>query len=187
MGTIDWDREKLEEFLKDKERAVTVDEYMLLIDFLEDLKPEVIVDIGTYLGASAYVLSRCCKHTYTIDNINSPEYYDKPEAKKEDHAKYIDRSNTTFMTKGYENGIFDDLAGKHPDMFVFWDAGKNTMKVLRQFELSYANSIYYIAIHDSSRKSVRRAINRAKKLGWYQVLKENTDNPDKGLTILEMI
>lgn len=186
-----WDRVLLEDYLIGKEeRSVDINEYLMLIRFLDKIKPEIIIDIGTYLGASAYILSKCCKKTYTIDNINSPEYYEKPESPKEEHGKYIDKSNTTFLTKGYDNGIFDNLIKMHPDAFVFWDAGKNTYKVLLQLELSYKNKVKYIAVHDSGRKqrTVRRALMRANQLNWYKTIEEDVDScPKKGLTILELV
>ena len=80
---MNWDKNSLEEYLIDKkERSIDVNEYLLVIDFINKIKPSVIIDIGTYLGTSAYILSKCCKKTYTIENINSPDYYPKPEATK---------------------------------------------------------------------------------------------------------
>lgn len=186
-----WNKEELEKYLEDKqERSVDINEYMLLIEFLDKIKPEVIIDIGTYLGASAYILSKCCNKTYTIDNINSPEYYEKPEATKEEHSKYIDRKNTTFMTKGYDNGVLEGILQFHPDAFIFWDAGKNTYKVIRQLELSYNNNVKYIAVHDSGtvQRTVRRALKRAEQLGWYKIIKEDIIScRNKGISILERI
>ena len=80
--------------------------------------------MGTYLGTSSYILASCypsIKHSYTIENIDSPEYYHKPDATKEEHGKYIDKEFTTFLTDGYENGIFEELIDKHPNVIVFWE------------------------------------------------------------------
>lgn len=189
---MDWTKEKLEEFLKDKDRSVDVDEYLLLIDFINRIKPSTLIDIGSYLGASGYILGTCCdsiKYLFSIENIDTPDYYPKPEAEKEDHGKYLP-DNAIFLTKGYENGVFQKLIHEHKDAFVFWDAGKNTNKVLRQLELSYNNNVKYIALHDSGKiqRTVRRALLRAEYLNWYDVIEENiTSCPSKGVTILERL
>ncbi len=186
-----WNRERLSDYLNDKkERSVDIDEYLLLIDFINEIRPSTIIDIGTYLGTSGFILSTCCssiKHSYSIDNIDSPEYYPKEEAGKEEHGKFLHKK-TIFLKKGYEDGVLDALIKTHPDAFVFWDAGKNSLKVIRQLELSWKNKITYIAIHDSGKiqKSVRRAIKRAEKIGWYETIKEDIEScPRKGITILK--
>ena len=189
---MNWSKEKLKEYLKDKERSVDVNEYVLLIEFINKIKPSTLIDIGTYLGASGYVLGTCCdsiKYLFSIENINSPDYYPKPEAEKEDHGKYLPE-NAVFLKKGYENGVLKKLIHEHKDAFVFWDAGKNTMKVIRQLELSYINKVKYIALHDSGKeqRTVRRAIKRAEQLGWYKIISEDVEScPNKGVTILEII
>ena len=179
---MEWNKESIEEFLStQKERSIDINEYMLLIDFINEIRPDIIIDIGTYLGHSGYILGTCCdsiKNIISIENIDS-----------EEHGKYLPR-DAVFLTKGYENGVFNDLIKEHPNAFVFWDAGKNTIKVLRQIILSHKNNVKYIALHDSGNKqrTVRRAINRAVDLGWYKILKEDIDSClSKGITIMERI
>lgn len=188
-----WDRKSIEEFLYSQtQRSINASEYELLIKFINKIKPRTVVDIGTYLGHSGYILGTCCdsiEYIFSIDNIDSREYYPKMEATKEEHGKYLPK-NAVFLTMGYERGIFDDIINKHPNAFVFWDAGKNTAKVIRQLELSYNNNVKWIAIHDSGKKqrTVRRAIKRVESLGWYKTVEEDIEScPEKGVTIMERI
>lgn len=184
-----WTKRKLEDFLKDKkERSVDINEYLLLTKFINKVKPEAIIDIGTYLGSSGYILGTCCDsimEVWSIDNIDSPEYYPKPDATKEEHGKYLPE-DSVFITDGYEKnlaGLIDDGTE-----FVFWDAGKNSMKVIDQFKRSYDLKIKHIAIHDSNVKSVRRAIKQCVKKGWYKIIEEDiTSCPEKGVTILQLV
>lgn len=186
-----WTKEKLEQFLWNKNRCVDVNEYLLLIEFINKIRLEVIIDVGTYLGASGYILGTCCdsiKKIYSIENTNSPEYYPKPEATKEEHGKYLP-NDAIFLRNGYEDGVLDSLI-KTGDEFVFFDAGKNSIKVYRQIELSYRNKIKHIAFHDSGKiqRTVRRAIKRAEKIGWYKIIEENIKScPKKGISILELM
>lgn len=187
-----WNRKSLQKYLLSKQRSVHVDEYLLLIEFINKIRPETLIDIGTYLGDSGYILGTCCdsiKNIISIENIDSPEYYHKPEATKEEHGKYLPKG-AIFLTKGYEKGILDELIKQHPNAFVFWDAGKNSLKVIKQLELSHKNKIKYIAFHDSSeiQNSVRKAIKRAQRLGWYKIILEDINScPEKGISILELI
>lgn len=184
-----WDRYELREYLRDKEeRSVHENEYLLMIDFINKKKPEAIIDIGTYLGASGYILGTCCdsiKEVWSIDNIDSPEYYEKEEATKEEHGKYLPE-DSVFITDGYQKnleGLIDDGTE-----FVFWDAGKNTMKVFDQIKRSRNLKIEHIAIHDSNKKSVRRAIKQCIKRKWYKIIDEDIEScPEKGITILQLV
>jgi len=186
---LNWTKENLEEYLKDKvERSVSIDEYLLLIEFINKIRPTTLIDIGTYLGASGYILGTCCEaiqQIYSIDNIDSPDYTPKPEAPVEEHGKYLSK-NTIFLREGYENSVLDSLI-KNGNEFVFWDAGKNFNKVIRQVELSYKNKIRYIAIHDTNVATVRRAIRKVEKMKWYRICEEELSNQEKGVSILELI
>jgi len=184
---IEWTKEKLEEFLKDKERTISPNEYLLLINFINKTRPATLIDIGTYLGASGYILGTCCdsiQAIYSIENINSPDYTPKPEADIVEHGKYLPE-DAIFLKEGYESGILDSII-RDGNEFVFWDAGKNVIKVIKQFELSHKLKIKYIGIHDSNVKSVRRAIDRAVKLGWYKIHSEELSNENKGVSVLEL-
>jgi hypothetical protein len=188
---MNWTREALELYLQDKKaRSVDISEYLLLIDFINKIKPKTIIDIGTYLGASAYILGTCCdsiEQIYSIDNIDSPDYYPKEEATKEDHGKFLPEE-AVFIKNGYEKNLRDLI--KDGDEFVFWDAGKNTFKVMDQLNMSYTLKINHIAFHDSGeiQATVRRAINRAVRFKWYKIIDEDiTSCKEKGVTILEIV
>lgn len=184
---IEWTKEKLDEFLKDKERTIDTKEYLLLIDFINEKRPKTLIDIGTYLGASGYILGTCCdsiKFIYSIDNINCDNYTPKPEATKEEHGKYLPKE-AIFYNFGYEDGELDRLI-RDGSEFVFWDAGKNFLKVLKQLELSRKLKIKYIGLHDTNKITVRRAIDRAIRMKWYKIHSEELSNEDKGVSILEL-
>lgn len=186
---IEWTREKLEEFLKDKqERSVYINEYILLINFIKKIRPETIIDIGTYLGTSGYILGTCCdsiKKVYSIDNIENSNYCEKEEAKKEEHGKYLPKE-VVFIKNGYENNLTNLI--KNGNEFVFWDAGKNSDKVFNQINMSYTQKIKYIAIHDVNVKSVKRVIKHVQDLHLYKIIEEDIIScPEKGIVIMELI
>ena len=86
--------------------------------------------------------------------------------------------------------VLVQLINKHPNAFVFWDAGKNTIKVMHQIKLSYECKIRYIAFHDSGKiqRSVRRAIKKAEFDGMYRIVHENLESdPKKGITIMKLV
>ena len=186
-----WNKKKLEEFLKDKQtRSVAIDEYLLLIGFINKIQPTTLIDIGTYKGTSANILGTCCDsivHVYSIDNIDSPDYYSKEEATREEHGIYLPK-NVVFIKNGYENNLQNLI--KDGNEFVFWDAGKNTMKVMNQLQRSYDLKIKHVAFHDSGvdQGSVRRAILRAVRFKWYRIIEEDIVScKEKGVSILQRI
>lgn len=183
-----WTKDSLEQYLSDKkERSVDINEYLHLIEFINKIRPTTLIDIGTYLGASGYILGTCSEaiqQIYSIDNIDSPDYTPKPEASVEEHGKYLSK-DAIFLREGYENGVLESLI-KNGKEFVFWDAGKNFNKVMRQIELSYKCKIKYIAIHDTNVPTVRRAIRRVEKLKWYKIYDEELNNTEKGVSVLEL-
>jgi len=184
-----WNKETLEEFLDDKQKkSLHINEYLLLIDFIRKIKPDTIVDVGTYLGASGYILGTCCdsiKYIYSIENTDTPEYYPKPEATKEEHGKYL-TDDTIFLTKGYMTRDFYNIMKEHPDAFVFWDAGKATEKVLGQLKLSYRLKIKYIAFHDTgigfreeNPRPTHKALDIAIENRWYKIICEDLESSPK--------
>jgi len=186
---VTWDKVKIEEFLKDKkERSLDINEYLLLIKFINKIRPDTIIDIGTYLGASGYILGTCCdsiKKVYSIDNIECPNYCEKDEAKREEHGKYL-TSDMIFLKNGYENNLTNLIKSKNE--FVFWDAGKNSEKVLNQIHMSHNLGIKYIALHDVNVKSVKRVINYIKDLYLYKIIEEDIEScPEKGVIIFEIM
>jgi hypothetical protein len=186
-----WTKETLEEFLLDKQnRSVDVEEYLLMINYINILKPTTIIDIGTFMGTSGYILGKSCpsiKKIYSIDNINSPEYFEKDDATKADHGKYLP-NDAVFLKEGYENGVLEQIVNNNPNCFVFWDAGKNPIKVTRQLELSKQLGIKHLAVHDTGLKKVNKVIERINRFGWYKtVLEDITSCPKKGVTIMELV
>ena len=188
---IKWTRKSLEEFLKGKNRTITVEEYLLLIDFINKIRPETFIDIGTYLGASGYILGTCCNSitkVVSVDNTLSQTYTPKEEATIEEHGKFLTKE-TIFITEGYENTL-SNIITDSSHTFILWDAGKNTLKVMDQLKRSWDLKIRWIAFHDSGTEqaTVRRAIKRAERFGWYKIVTEDIVScPSKGVSILELI
>lgn len=186
-----WNKQKLDEYLKDKNRTVDSNEYLLMLEFINEITPDIILDVGTYKGASGYILKVGYNKAkvYSIDNIDSPNYYPKEEATREEHGIFLPE-DVEFLKHGYEvhvPEIIEKNNGKN--VFIFWDAGKNSFKVMNQIELSYKYRVPYIAFHDSGKiqRTVRRAIKRAEQLGMYEIIKEDIEScPKKGLTILKI-
>ena len=186
-----WNKELLDDYLKGKDRTVDSNEYLLMLEFISEIKPDIIIDVGTYKGASGYILKTGYNEAevYSIDNINSQDYYPKEETPKEEHGKYLP-DNVEFLTHGYEVGVPEIIEKNYgKNIFIFWDAGKNSFKVMNQIEMSYKYKIKHIAFHDSGKiqRSVRRAIKRTEQLGMYEIVKENIEScSKKGITILEI-
>lgn len=185
-----WNKELLDDYLTDKDRTVDTNEYLLMLEFIKEINPDIIIDVGTYKGASGYVLKTGYPDAtvISIDNIDSQDYYAKEETSKEEHGKYLP-DNVMFLTHGYEVGVPETIERNHDsNIFIFWDAGKNSFKVMNQIEMSYKYKIKHIAFHDSGtiQRSVRRAIKRAEQLGMYEIIKEDLSCPKKGLTILKI-
>ncbi|MBE3094985.1 MAG: hypothetical protein IMZ52_08120 [Actinobacteria bacterium] len=187
-----WNKDRLDWYLLDKkQRSVDVNEYLLLIDYINKIQPKVLIDIGTYKGTSGYILGTCCdsiENVISIDNIDSPDYCEKEETKKEEHGIFLP-DGAIFLKDGYENNL-TNLIRNPNETFIFWDAGKNTMKVMDQLKRSYDLKIKHIALHDSGgvQATVRRAIARAVRFKWYDIIEEDvTSCKEKGVTILELI
>ncbi len=163
---------------------------ILLIGFINRIQPKTLIDIGTYKGTSGYILGTCCDsivHVYSIDNIDSPEYTPKEDATREEHGIYLPE-NAIFIKTGYEK--LSELITNPDETFIFWDAGKNTMKVMDQLKRIYDLKIKYVAFHDSGevQATVRRAILRAVRFKWYEIIEEDIDScKEKGVTVLKLI
>jgi len=186
-----WTKEKLNSYLEDKDRTVDSNEYLLMLEFISETKPDIIIDVGTYKGASGNIIKVENEdiEVISIDNIDSQNYYPKEEASKEEHGIYLP-DNINFLTHGYEVHVPEIIEKNYgKNIFIFWDAGKNSFKVMNQIEMSHKYRIKHIAFHDSGRiqRSVRRAIKRAEQLGMYKIIKEDIEScPKKGLSILKI-
>jgi hypothetical protein len=189
---MQWNKESLEEYLRDKQqRSVAVEEYLLVIEHINQLRPKVLIDIGTYKGASGFILGTCCdsiKQVYSIDNINSQSYTPKDEATPEEHGKCLPKG-AIFLKNGYETDlpvICKEIEPK--EAFIFLDAGKNTLKVIHQLRMIKELGFVHVTVHDSGRiqKSVRRAILHLEKEGLLELVAEDiTSAPTKGVSILK--
>ena len=191
---IEWNEELIKEWLSDKftERGLVSDEYVFITKFIRDVEPEVIIDVGTFLGKSGYILgtsSPKLKYLYALDHHEGPTYTGpyKGLVKTDDYGKYLP-DYCIFKTYGYEKDL-EPILLEHigENIFIFFDAGKSPIKIWNQVQLSYQYHIPYIGFHDTLLPQVRRNLTDAKKLGMYEVCAEKQANNLPGLTILRII
>lgn len=188
---IEWDKEKLEEFLKDKftKRTLSINELLALSKFLRKYNPTVSIDIGSFLGISGYIIgtsSESLEHLYCIEHTESQGYMGpyKRLVKTADYGKYLP-DYAVWLTHGFELEL-DGVLLKHlkdKKKFVFIDSGKNTTKILIQLSKCFRLGVKYVAIHDTITPTVREAIEQSVKSGWYKVVEDYTK--ENGLTILK--
>ena len=193
---IEWDEEKLQQWFKDKfrKRGLDICEYVFLTKFIREIEPEIVIDVGTFLGASGYILgtsSPKLKKLYALEHHHGSTYSGpyKGLVKTEDYGKYLPEY-AIFKTIGYEIDL-EPILKEHEggDVFIFFDSGKNPMRIFHQVQMCYQYKIRYIAFHDTKTPQVRRGIKRVKELGLYRIHSECLDAPDegkKGVTILEL-
>lgn len=198
MEYIEWNLERINEFLEDKfkRRGVDATEYELLTKYLKSINPDVLIDVGCFFGVSTYILGTSIpdlKHLYAIENIDNDNFSPYSTVPKSDYGKFIPKE-TIFATHGY--GIdLPKILQKHNDdlTFVFLDAVKQVVRVLDELKICYDNKVDYVGIHDTSRwyKFPRKAMKRAIQLGWYELVDEiNTENigkKTKGVSILKLV
>lgn len=193
---IEWTKKSIEEWLSDKfnKRGLNIDEYVTLTKFLrEDYKPNVVVDVGTFLGASGYILGTASpnlEHLYAIEHNKGPTFEGpyKRLVTEADYGKYLPEY-CIFKEYGYEYDLPGILEShRDDDVFVFFDAGKNSLRIMHQCMLARDYGIKYIGFHDTNIPSVKRVINRAIHIGLYRKVLENIgDGKSKGIVILELV
>jgi len=199
---IEWDINKINNYLKDKikKRGVDATEYYFLTKHLRKINPKIIIDVGTFLGISGYILgtsSKNIKYVYGIENIDDesfvPYNYEGKDIPKSYYGKFLPKDGI-LKTHGYHNDLEPLLKKHHKDLiFVFLDAKKQTLGVLEELEICYKNKVKYVGIHDTSMwyRNIRRAMKRAIKLGWYELIDEinieDIGEKRKGASILRLI
>jgi len=163
-----------------------------MIKHIQQIRPKILIDIGTYLGASGFVLGTCCdsiEKVYSIDNIHSQSYTPKDEAPIEEHGKFLPE-DAIFLKNGYETDlpvIAKEIEPK--EAFIFLDAGKNTLKVIHQLRMIKDLGFPYVAVHDSGhiQRSVQRAIKHLEKEGLIEIIDEDlVSSPKKGVSVLKI-
>lgn len=201
MEYIEWDKEKLESYLSDKfrKRGVNVEEYEFLTEFLREVNPETIIDVGCFYGISTYILgtsSKNLKNLFCIENIDSPSFSeyirDGKPIPKTDYGKFKP-NGAIFFTHGYENDL-PPLLNQHPNSFVFLDSVKLADRVLDELIICYQGKAKYVAVHDTCKryKHPRRAVKYVINHGLFGMvgevgIEERDDIKVKGVTILERI
>ena len=195
---IDWTEDLLDDYLSDKftNRAPAPCELLFLSEFLRELNPETIIDVGTWLGITGYVIgtsSHNIKNLYSIDNADSDTfvpYFRKDinrDVRKDEYGMYLP-SFAEYFGCGYEN-ILGDLIEKHNgDVFVFLDAKKQAPLVLDEITICYRSKARYVALHDTSKhyKKPRRAMMKVIRDGWYSLICEDIECAKNGVSILKL-
>ncbi len=199
MNYIEWDKQKLEEYLADKfkRRGVNIEEYLFLTEFIKSVNPSTIIDVGCFYGVSTYILgtsSKDIEYLIGIDNPYSENFVpyvreDKPIPQSE-YGKFIPEGGT-FIGTGYEKNL-PDLLKHHNDVFVFLDSVKLADRVFDELKVCHEGKARWVGVHDTCKryKHPRRAVKHAIELGWYKLIGETCieEIPDikvKGVTILE--
>lgn len=193
---IKWDKDKIEDWLSDKftKRGLDIEEYEFITKTIrEEIKPTIIIDVGTFLGISGYIIGTSSPNInklYAIEHHNGPTFSGpyKNLVTVEDYGKYLPE-HTIFKTYGYEKDLEPILCEHQGDnIFVFFDAGKNSIRVFDQISLSHKYKVPFIAFHDTNIRSVKRAIKHSINIGLYELYKEyRGDEKYKGIIILRRI
>lgn len=194
MEYIEWDEEKLKEYLEDKEkeRGIDIKELLLLSKFIREHKFKVMYDLGTFLGVSGYIIGTSSPHTETLISSDIAEH----EIKLGWEHKWDYQTYGMYLPKDaiFERGDFrllmDNHLKKHKPEFVFLDDGHTPRAIWDQFNICYKNKVRYIAIHDSGKivKKVRRSMKAIISKNMYKILFEDIEScPEKGITFLEIV
>ena len=182
---IEWDKEKVEEWLKDKivDRTLSVDEFVFLSEFIRNLKPKCILEVGTFLGLASYVMATSSPNLetfITIDNL-----YPHPPYTADQYGMYL-HEGSIFIKDDYRN-VLDNLLEKYKPEFVFLDDGHGSLVLRDQLERCYNKKIKYVAVHDTNQRGPRLAVNYIVKNRKYEIIAENKNDEIRGLTILKLV
>jgi len=204
MNYIEWDKEKLESYLEDKfrRRGVNIEEYLFLTEFLREVNPELIIDVGCFYGISTYILGTSSRNTKKLIGIDnpfsdnfSPYLIDGQPIPQADYGKYIPEDGM-FVGDGYEENLVDllNVYKEYENSFVFLDSVKMPDRVLDELMECYKGKAKYVAVHDTCkrykhpRRAVKKVINdHLFKLLGETCIEERPDMKVKGVTILERI
>lgn len=195
---IEWTNELLDGYLSDKftNRAPAPCELLFLSKFLRELNPEVIIDVGTWLGITGHVMgtsSKNIRQLYSIDNTDDVSFVPyfrkdiKREVKKTEYGMYLP-DFAKYIGSGYENTLGDLIKRHNGNVFVFLDAKKNALLVLDEIRICYENNAQYVGLHDTSKhyKKPRRAMMKAIRDGWYTLVSEDIECAKNGISILKL-
>ena len=195
MEYIDWTYEKIVEFLKDKEKDRGVDpgELLTLSKFIKDHRFKRIFELGTFLGASGYIIGTSSPdiEVFVSSDIGRQEmdkYNKKHRWDYDDYGKYLP-SGTIYIEGDFRDNM-DTILKKYKPEFVFLDDGHTPNAIWEQLMLCYNNNVKYVALHDTGKivRKVRRAVKRAINTGMYKMILENLEScPEKGISFLERV
>ena len=195
---VEWNEIKLSNFLSNKfiGRIPALCELLFLSRFIRKLNPEVIIDVGTWLGITGHILgtsSHKVKHLYSIDNTHNDTFvpYFRGDinryVKKSEYGMYLPEF-AEYIGCGYENILGELISDYDGNVFVFLDAKKRADLVLDEIKICYNNKAQYIGIHDTSKhyKRPRRAMMKSIKDGWYSLICEDITCDKNGVSILKL-
>lgn len=191
---IEWNRESLEKWFEGKftKRTLYIDEYLFITKFIREIEPEIIIDVGTFLGACGYILgtsSPKLKTLYSLDHHHGPTYKGpyKGLVETKDYGKYLPEY-CIFKKYGYEWELPPILEEhKGDNVFVFFDAGKHPLKIAQQIQMAYQFNTLHIGFHDTGLKQVRDTINEFVRLYMYEICGEKQGEGLAGVTLLRLI
>lgn len=196
MNYIIWTLEKINDYLKDKEKERGVDpkELLVLSEFIREHKFKSMFDLGTFYGVSGYIIGTSSPNTKTLVSSDISEIelaLGRNKSHKydyKDYGKYLPKD--ALFIKGDFRLIMDDILKQYKPEFAFIDDGHTSRAVGLQLEICWKNKIKYIAIHDTNLRKVRRAINFSITRNYYKILFEVLDackeDKKKGITFMEL-
>jgi hypothetical protein len=194
MEYIKWTADKLEDYLKDKERerGIDIQELLHLSAFVRKHKFESMFDLGTFLGISGYIIGTASPNTKTLISSDigkfEMELGKKHKWDYDTYGMYLPKE--AIYIEGDYRKVMDGILEKYKPEFVFLDDGHKPRWVFEQISLCYKHKVPYVAIHDTGHKvrKVRHAMKGAISNNMYKIIFEDIDTcPEKGISFLERI
>lgn len=193
FNKIEWTAESIKEYLSDKdpERSPHYKELMHLANFIQEKKLTKIFDLGTWTGISGYIMATCSDSVEELISMDWGEQhsiaaYGEPKRDPSLYGMYLPEGSV-YIQSDYRDKM--DYALKEYNIdFAFIDDGHGTNAVWEQINICWNNNIKYIAIHDVSKKKVKRALKHCLSTNLYkEILTDIGSSPTQGIMILERI
>lgn len=162
------------------------DTLKVIEDYLKDLKPKKILEIGTAVGYSALCFSEWLDNEGRIDTIEREEERVK-EAKE--NIKFVECDKNINIIEGDAINILPTLKEKYDMIFIDAAKGKYTffleqsLRMLNKNGIIFADNILYkgYVLSDYNKHKQRTAVRNLRNY-----IKETTENPNLETKILEV-
>jgi hypothetical protein len=162
-----------------KSGATDVVDWEILQSLIDKRKPEVIVELGTWFGTSAYAMSEmACRHVlHPI--IHTCDFHDVflADPKYAGHVRFYNYRSTNMLTELVAHGVKCD--------FAFVDA--RMKKGDARFLCSLFRGKILIAFHDYNTKGGDNIARVRKVRPDLRLVKPKALNPDSCIAVLEEV